>query len=295
LALPRIDPYQHRLEASAEIGFVLKGGVTRLTRSLAEPPLQVQRALYLDDCLPEMAFVFLLNPTPGIFQGDVQRIRVQAGPGTRVHLTTPSATKIHAMPDRPAHQFLELNLAAGAYLEYLPEALIPFQGSRLVQRTTVNLSDNSVLVMGEVIMPGRTARGENFAFRSLDRRLTVTGAPGYPLFHEASLLTPLDLNPLRPSVLSPDFPVTGTLLMVAPGQKFSGLRAGLRQRLLTAAAGNNAHNAGITELPNGAGLALKVLSRESRTARAIVREGAEAARRYFVGAKVSTQVAFPLE
>jgi urease accessory protein len=282
LALTEIDPYRHRLEARAEIGFALRGGVTRLERSLAEPPLLVQRALYLDGSLPDMAFLFLLNPTPGIFQGDVQRIRVQAGPGTRVHLTTPSATKIYAMPDRGARQYLELGLAAGAYLEYLPEPLIPFRGARLVQRATVNLCDRSVLVLGEIVLPGRTAGGESFAYHSLDRRLTIVGATGTPVFHEASVLTPLHRNPLGLTVLNTGMPVTGTLLVVAPGQQVSALRDRLQNGLL-AAAGDNGHVAGITELPNGAGLALKVLSRESRTARALVRESAEAARRYFLG------------
>lgn len=281
MALTGTDPYHHRLEARAEIEFSRRDGITRLSRSLAEPPLQVQRALYLDDSLPEMAFLFLLNPTPGIFQGDVQRIRVRAGRDTRVHLTTPSATKIYAMPDRRARQDLELELASGAYLEYLPEPLIPFRDARLVQRTTVKLSGHSVLVFGEVVLPGRTARGESFAFHSFDRRLTVVDAAGYPVLHEASVLAPLRTNPLGLAVLSPGRPVTGTLLVVAPGQVFSVLREQLQQRLLAVPAGNNA---AITELPNGAGLALKVLSQESRTARAIVRECAEAVRRYSLGA-----------
>lgn len=288
LALPRTEPYQHRLEARAEISFAVRDGITRMNRSLAEPPLQVQRALYLDDFLPEMAFLFLLNPTPGIFQGDVQRISIQAGSGTRIHLTTPSATKIYAMPDRQAQQHLELNMEAGSYLEYLPEPLIPFRGARLVQRTIVNQSDGSVLVIGEVVLPGRTARGENFAFHSLDRRLTVMGVDGRPLLQEASILTPPDLDPLRLSVLSGDFPVTGTLLIVAPDQKLSDLREQLQHRLVAAAAGNNGHKAGITELPNAAGLALKVLSKESRTARAIIRESAETVRNYFLSAGGST-------
>jgi urease accessory protein len=294
LALSGIDRYQHRLEARAEIEFALMGGITRLKRSLAEPPLQVQRALYLDQSLPEMAFLFLLNPTPGIFQGDVQRIQVQAGPGARVHLTTPSATKIYAMPDRRACQVLDFSLAAGAYLEYLPEPLIPFRGARLVQRTTVNQSHRSVLVFGDVVLPGRTARGESFAFHSLDRRLTVMGATGQPVLHEASILTPLDSDPLGLTVLSPGRPVTGTLLVVAPDQEFSALREQLQEQLqqgLLAAAGDNGHQAGITVLPNGAGLALKVLSRGSPTARAIIRETAEIARRYFLGPGPVTRLA----
>ena len=290
LALPRIDTALHHLEVRAEIGFSVGDGKTRLNRSLAEPPLQVQRALYLDDALPEMAFLFLLNPTPGIFQGDIQKVSVQAGPGTRVHLTTPSATKIYAMPDRQAQQHLELNLGEGSYLEYLPEPLIPFQGARLVQRTKVNQSQGSVLVFGEVVLPGRSARGENFAFRSLDRHLTVICATGHPLLHEASLLAPPQLSPLGVSVLNSDFPVTGTLLIVAPDQEFSQLRECLQKRLLAAEAGIDGPKVGMTELPNGAGLTLKVLSKESRTARAIIRGSAETVRRHFLSAEPPAQL-----
>lgn len=289
MALPRIEPYQHRLEARAEISFAVRDRKTRLNRSLAEPPLQVQRVLYLDDSLPEMAFLFLLNPTPGIFQGDIQKVSVQAGPGTRVHLTTPSATKIYAMPDRQAQQYLELNLEAGSYLEYLPEPLIPFRGARLVQRTTVNQAPDSILVFGEVVLPGRTARGESFAFQSLDRRLTVIAATGHPLLHEASLLNPSALSPQGLAVLSADSLVTGTLLIVAPDQDCSELREQLQKRLLAAEAASNGHNASITELPNGAGLAVKVLSKESRTARAIIRESAEIVRSHFLSAKSPLQ------
>ena len=113
----------------------------------------------------------------------------------------------------------------------------------------------------------------------------VIGHTGHPLLHEASLLAPPTWTLLGLSVLSSDFPVTGTLLIVAPDQKLSELKECLRQRLSAAEAGIDSLKAGISELPNCAGLALKILSKESRTAKAIIRESAETVRSHFLSAK----------
>ena len=57
------------------------------------------------------------------------------------------------------------------------------------QRTRANLSPKAVLVIGEVIAPGRVVYGENFAFDYLEIRLTVIDPTGMPLFHESSVVT----------------------------------------------------------------------------------------------------------
>ncbi len=282
LRLPNLDPSQHRLEVRADLSFAVRDGKTRLKRSFAAPPLHVQRALYLDDDLPDMAFLFLLNPTPGIFQGDVQTVHINAGPLTRVHLTTPSAIKMYAMPDRDARQTLELTLEEGSYLEYLPELLIPFRGARLIQRTKVYQSHGSTLVMGDVVLPGRVASGEDFDFHFLDRRLTVTGPTGHPIFHEASLITPQTFSPIGRCVLSADFPVTGTLLITAPGQEIDELVEHLRRSLSAAVWGSNDSTVGFSCLPDGVGLAVKVLSKDSKTVKAIFRESVETVRHHFL-------------
>lgn len=287
LALLNLDPSTHQLVARAHLSFAVSAGKTRLKRSLAEPPLQVQRALYLDDSLPDMAFLYLLNPTPGIFQGDIQTIHIDTGPQTRVHLTTPSATKIYAMPDQDARQTLELKLGEGSYVEYLPEPMIPFRGARLIQRTKVYQSPGSTLVMGDVILPGRVANGEDFRFHSLDRRLTINGPTGHPIFHEASVLTPHTLNPLGRGVLNAEYPVTGTLLIMAPDQKVGELGVQLRDRL--AAADNSGSKAAMSMLPNGTGLVVKVLSRDSKTVTTMFRTAVVTARHYFLGHDLTIQ------
>ncbi len=119
----------------ADLELAVRGERTCLARKRVAPPLVVQRALYLDQALPDMAFIYLANPTAGILQGDHLKIRVKVAPGAKAHLTTQSATKVFAMPDGSALQETELTVEKGGYLEYLPDQLIPFRGARFSQRT----------------------------------------------------------------------------------------------------------------------------------------------------------------
>ena len=285
----------HRLEARAELEFTVRRDKTRLVKSFAEPPLQIQRALYLDEAAPDLAFLYLLNSTPGLFQDDIQTINVTAGPQTRTHLTTPSATKVFAMPQREARQFLNLDLQEGAYLEYLPEPLIPFRDSRLRQYNRVELAGGAILAAGEVLSPGRAARGESFAFQRLERRLTVTGPDGKPILHETFVLAGQEQTPLGLSALNPQFPVTGSLIIVAPGQDTAKLRAALEQLIAQtpavcdaesndATGGAGRLQAAITTLPRDGGLAVRTLTADTESAGRILRRMLETARRHFLAA-----------
>ncbi len=304
MAYPNPDPNPdpsprplHRLEARAELEFAVRRDKTRLVKSFAEPPLRVQRALYLDEAAPDLAFLYLLNSTPGLFQDDIQTIRVTAGPQSRTHLTTPSAVKVIGMPHREARQFLELDLQEGAYLEYLPEPLIPFRGSRLAQHNCARLAVGAILIAGEVLSPGRVARGESFAFEHLERRLTVNGPDGKPLLHEASLIAPQARTPLGLSTLNPQLPVSGSLTIMAPGQNFDGLRAKLEQllgqyptgcaefapRYKDGDGGAFRLQAAITALSRDGGLAIRTLAADAEDAVKILRKTLETARRHFLG------------
>ena len=284
--------------------FAVRQNKTRLVKSYASPPLQVQRALYLDEAAPDLAFLYLQNSTAGLFQDDLHTINVTAGPQTRAHLTTPAATKVFAMPHGEARQSFDLDLREGAYLEYLPEPVIPFRGARLSQYHHARLSAGAVLVTGEILLPGRVARGEIFAFRRLERRLTVSGPGGKPVLHESSLLTPQETSPLGISAMNRRFPVTGSLSIIAPGHDTAKLRDAL-ERLLAgypagcleskpgydarSEAGHNIRDGeegqlltAITTLPRQGGLAVRTLTADAETAGKLLRRVLESARRHFL-------------
>src|ERR1700741_814316 len=51
-------------------------------------PLRMTAPLYLDAAAPDMAFVYIQNPTGGAFAGDRLRTSVTVDPGVRLHVTS---------------------------------------------------------------------------------------------------------------------------------------------------------------------------------------------------------------
>ena len=135
-----------------------------------------------------VATVMLLNPTGGLVGGDVLETSVRLGPGSRVCLTTPAASRVYRSPGPPAVQRFTAVLEADAALEYLPDHLIPSPGSRLRQTTEVLLAPGATFIGLDAWAVGRVARGERWRFDSLDSAFVVSDARG-PLLRERAILT----------------------------------------------------------------------------------------------------------
>ena len=276
----------------------VRHGRTRLVKSRVHPPLAVQRALYLDNHLPDMAFVFVANPTAGIFQGDHQRIAVEVQPGARAHVTNQSATKIHVMPDSAAYQYTNLSVADNSYLEYLPEPLIPFRGSRFRQETRITVSETGSLLYSEITTPGRVAHGEVLDYDWLDTRLKVfrpscgptDGSPGYgdPIYYEACRLEP-KANPLQTAAVlgKNDAPTLGSLLIITAVIPAPDLVAELRRVINPAENGVEAMSSdlsiGATCLPGDCGVGIKVIGPGTQAVKSALTLIASASRRLLIG------------
>jgi len=128
-------------------------------------PLQVLPPSYQD--ADDEAYVYLLNPTGGVVQGDRLRTDVTLMPGARSVITTQSASKIYRMDESYAEELNRYTLHANAVLEYMPDQTIPFAGSRFYRTTRVDLDPASTLILTDVLAAGRVARGERFAFERL--------------------------------------------------------------------------------------------------------------------------------
>ncbi|GAF09936.1 urease accessory protein UreD [Paenibacillus pini JCM 16418] len=63
---------------------------------------------------------YLLNPGGGYLDGDRYKMEISADEGSKVTLTTQSATKVYKTPKSYAYQETEISLKKGSYLEYLP-------------------------------------------------------------------------------------------------------------------------------------------------------------------------------
>ena len=134
-----------------------------------------------------VATLLLLNPTGGLLAGDRLETDVVLGPGSRVCLSTPSATRVYRSPGPVAVQRVTLDVGRGAALEWMPDHLIPSPGARLRQATEVRLAADATLLYLDAWATGRVARGETWGFDLLDSSLLVRDPEGVVL-RERSIL-----------------------------------------------------------------------------------------------------------
>jgi urease accessory protein len=152
------------------------------------PPLKVVRSFPLQD---GGALVHLHNLSGGVLGGDRLALNVLVESEAIVQLTSMGATRLYRSrrESQPAVQVNEIKLGEGALLEYLPDALIPFEGSRYYQETRIELAAGAGLFWWETVAPGREARGEIFAYDLLQFKLDIKAA-GKPLAQERVKLEP---------------------------------------------------------------------------------------------------------
>ena len=139
-------------------------GKTVITRQFSQVPLQVQRALYPEKFLPDMAYLYILSPSGGILQGDRYRIDLSLKNGAMSHMTTQGATRIYSMNSNCATQIVNVAVDENCYFEYIPDQIIPYKNSRYYQKVNLKIHDSSTLIYSEIITPGRVAMGESFEY-----------------------------------------------------------------------------------------------------------------------------------
>ena len=231
-------------------------GRTELAERAQRFPLRLTTPMYLDPADRGLAFVYVQNPTGGLFGGDRLLTRLRVGPGARVHLTTQAATRAYRMEaDAVGRQRCELELGEGAFVEYAPDPLIPQAGSRVEQELAVTVGKGAVFLGVESLAPGRLARGESFAYHRVRLAVEARGPDGRELCAETLLLEPGRRSPKARGLLGA-YPYLGSLLAVAPGCAADALADQLDDALADAPGAL----AGAGALPGGAGAFARVLA-----------------------------------
>jgi urease accessory protein len=116
-------------------------------------------------------------------------------------VTTQSATKLYRMEANYATSRLALHVASGAYLEFLPDYLIPYRNARLYTEITLEISDDATLVFSDGLAPGRTGHGESFEYDLVFTRLTATDTAGRLRFTDTVVARPRQRDPRRTGLL----------------------------------------------------------------------------------------------
>jgi urease accessory protein len=263
------------------LGFERRGARTILADLDYRIPYRAQRALYCDDAMPELPHVFVITTTGCLLQGDRMALDVALAEGARAHVTTQSATKIHGMDANYAAQTQNIRLADGAYLEFLPDPIIPHRRARFVSDTKISVAPSAALLYAEIIQAGRKHHHpeECFGAAVLSMALCVTRPDGTLLFGEKLLIEPQRFAMRQIGVMGP-FDVFGNALLCAPQEQAERIW----QRIGAGVDTLNGLAFGTCRLPNHAGLLFKVLGRETAPVKAKVREFWGAVREEVTGA-----------
>ena len=155
-----------------------KEGRTTLVENYHKVPLQVQKALYIDENMPHMPFVYIMSPSGGILQGDRLRMDIHGHENTVFHITTQAATKIYRMEKNYATQILNITLDKGSYAEFLPDMIIPYRDSRFYQEVNLKIHEDATCLYSEILSPGRVTYGESFLYEIFYSRFQATDLSG---------------------------------------------------------------------------------------------------------------------
>ena len=127
-------------------------------------PLSVQKEMYYDQFQPKMTHVYIVSSSGGILQGDKYMIDIILEKNTLAHITTQGATRVYGMNVSNAIQVINVSLDDGAYLEFIPDQIIPYKNSRFYQEINFKVHDNATMIYSEIISPGRIGMGEIFDY-----------------------------------------------------------------------------------------------------------------------------------
>lgn len=280
LPLPGEDPaLALPVGSPGKVGFVTLAfapvrGLTRLVTNQYQIPFQVMRAMHYDGNEPTMAYVTVVSPVGGIVQGDRLSLSATARTGSAAHVTTASATNIYSMELDDGRLAEEFVVEADAYLEYLPDQLIPHRAARYRQETRFVVDPAGCLVYGEVLLPGRIHMDDElFQYDWVDLRMRALRPDGSLLFADRLFLEPGRADCRRIGRLGA-LPIMTSLYVLCPPT----YQGALREALDSLEFEPPEALVGVTELPAQSGLMLRGLTADTILANRLLKSAWAAAR-----------------
>jgi len=152
------DSVEHqRARGRLQLGFAREARGTVLAELFQSSPL---RALFPTPEPDEAVTAAVVNTAGGLAGGDALDITVRAGERATATVSAAAAEKVYRSLGPATRIDTRLEAAAGARLEWIPQETILFDGARLERRIGVDLAPDARLLMAEIMVFGRAARGE---------------------------------------------------------------------------------------------------------------------------------------
>lgn len=189
-------------------------GKTVVKEQYSKIPLFTQRALYLEESLPSMAYIYIMSPSGGILQGDRYRMDIVLKNKACAHITTQGATRVYRMEKNYATQIVNVVVDDGCYLEFIPDQIIPYRDSRFYQTINLKVHENGTMIYSEIIVPGRVASGESFQYDICYMKALAKNQKDTLRFIDIAILEPKKRNLNAAGILG-TFDVVGSTYILA--------------------------------------------------------------------------------
>lgn len=256
---------------------------TVIREQYCKVPLFIQRAMYLEETLPAMAYVYIISPSGGILQGDRYRIDITLSNKAFAHVTTQSATRIYKMERNFATQMVNVVVEEGSYFEYIPDQIIPFRNSRFYQAVELNVHDNATMIYSEMLVPGRVASGESFEYDICYIKTIARNQVGKLRFMDVIKLEPKKED-LRVEGILGKFDVVGTVYIITREFYIKDLQQEINAKI---AGLGGALSGGASILPAKQGIIVRILGKTAGDVRNMIFEALRISRNQIIGAPFS--------
>jgi len=244
-----VDPPARAVEAG--LSFARRGGRTMLVHQRVPYPFHVTRVFHLDPQRPHLATLYLQSASGGLYRGDRLALDVRVAPGAAAHLTTQSATIVHATRGRGASQTIRITVEPQGFLAFTPDPLVLFPGAAISSTTEITLCAGAAAIVTDGFASHDPGGGAS-AFERYAASTVVRDERGRVLISDRGAVRgdalSGDASPLGPHRAA------GTVLLLGRGaDRLDG--AELQKRLDAVGC-----LAGIGALPNGAGVGGRILA-----------------------------------
>nr|AAA73990.1 urease D [Sporosarcina pasteurii] len=162
------------MTARLSMEFQYRGNKTVLSNCYQNPPLRASRPLYINPANRSEATVYLVETSGGIVEGDHNVFDIDIKEGADVCLIPQSATKIYPSYNGIwSSQDMDITIGPKASLSFKTEAVIPFEQARFNSKTVIQMTSDSTFLWGDILSPGRVARGEVFEYTDVRTNFQV--------------------------------------------------------------------------------------------------------------------------
>ncbi len=158
--------------AQLELNYALEQGRS-VARYQHEGPLRILQSLYPQG--PRICHNVLVHPPGGLVGGDTLDLRIKVGAEAHGLITTPGATRFYRSNGERAVQRTQIELGAGARLEWLPLEALCFSGCQAENRLGIQMAPGAELIGWDVTALGLPHAEQPFASGRFLQHIEVPG------------------------------------------------------------------------------------------------------------------------